>query len=83
MDAQSNLLLSNTQDAKMLPIQSIGNEINEKEMRKGDLKFLQASASFRKSHEYDKNKTKPQEESVTEEIQQKNRVQMKLHWGDL
>ena len=58
----------------MLPIQSIGNEINEKEMRKGDVKSLQASASFRKSHEYDKNKTKPQEESVTEEIQQKNRV---------
>lgn len=30
---------------KTLPIQSIGNEINEKEMRKRDLKFLQASAS--------------------------------------
>ena len=66
----------------MLPIQSIGNEINEKEMRKGDLKFLQALASF-KVMSMTKNKTKPQEESVTEEIQQKNRVRMKLHWGDL
>lgn len=60
-----------------------GDEINETEMRKRDLKFLQSLASWRKGTSMTKTKQNLKEESVTEEIQQKSWVQMKPHWGNL